>query len=695
MERESNITAWQLGLFDGFDKDVMVMQRDEEEVYDSAIHVFFEREYYDAYTAKAKKYSEHRYAYHEDKLGEVIYQIFDEEIPGIVFHVSTQPEAPKHMLCEEKYIAAADLRELKETAENYHYMYTASIERMDREEAVAKLWTKNVFIIGSLPNFRKKPEEGQQKIELMTMKRKKDGSAATAEDFDYESLKVFLTPGSAMLANPDKKPVNRYKLSVLSHFVKGRFQIAIEPHRRYALEFDPETVDVSPYLTLPEWNEEKVKSRIRDYMEMKQVYILLTPKHSDYRSCMGIPFMMKLDEQNVVMYIFEKYEDAVTYCVQNPGILPALDGTYPIGVLKKEDKMTNLRTITAIAANMGITGINLDMEALNAIGCSMKFFMEAAGVEMELAKFLNEEECSLVKAEKDGKLGYRFLPVSFADKHNSYYVSEERKTELKKHIDEDMDNGIASMACVSLAEKIVMLREVGERFEEARKEENEELMKKYNALMNLMTIPLTEELCDKPFVYALREDNGDFALRNNITYLMITDRFESGRNGVGRLMPVSVSNEQFMKKLLEAGKVTAITDGPNLLALADVRLMSQAALQKKKNEPLTEELMIYMTQGLGLSYTEAQRCYRRLKTDSSIFVEFAGCVRNGEYSGVGMVSVEGYTAKQLAEEKNLNPLEAYDMLLSLKLNPNALSEQEAEEEASAKEKSFFGKLFKK
>ena len=52
MERKSNISVWQIGLFEGFDKDIMVMQRDEEEVFDDAIHVFFEREYYDAYVSR-------------------------------------------------------------------------------------------------------------------------------------------------------------------------------------------------------------------------------------------------------------------------------------------------------------------------------------------------------------------------------------------------------------------------------------------------------------------------------------------------------------------------------------------------------------------------------------------------------------------------------------------------------------------
>ncbi len=701
MERESNVTVWQLGLFDGFDKDVMVMQRDEEEVFDGAIHVFFEKEYYDAYVSKAKKYSEHRYAYHEDKLGEVIYQIFDEEIPGMVFHVTTQPDVSKSTLCEEKYISVEDLMGLHDVVENYHYMYTASIERMSKEEAVAKLWTKNVFIIGNLPDFRKVNTDEKQTIELMTMKRKADGSAPSADDFDYESLKVFLTAGSAMRFNPDKKPINRYKLSLLSQFVKGRFQVVIEPHRNYYLEFDPATIDISEHYQPISWNEEKVKERIKSYLDMEEVFILLAPNLSDYRSCKGIPLFVRPDAGNVMMYLFEKYTDAMNYCLLNPAILPVLDGTYPIGVLNKNDKMTSLKTVLAIAANMGVTGINLDMETENAIGSKMPFFVESAQMETELEKIFTPEECARVKVEKDGNIGFRFEPISFADTRNIYNVSEERQAELKKHLDTDNDMGVAYMAGCTLPEMLVMLREAGQRFDAARNEQNQEEIKKYNVLMNLMTIPLTEELCEKPYVYTLRGEDGEFTLRNNIGYLIVTNRFESGRNGEGRLMPVSVANEQFMSKLLEASKVVAITDGPGLLALADVRLMTEVVKQKKKNEPLKEELMIYLTQGLNLSYQKALYYYRRLKTDNSIFVEFTSCVRNGEYSSVGMVTVEGYTAKKLADEKGLNPLQAYDMLLQLKENPKALKENKAIEmetktaEVSAEKKSFFGRLFKK
>ena len=700
MKRKSNVTVWQLGLFDGLEKDVMVMQRDEEEVFDQAIHVFFEREYYDAYVNKAKKYGEHSYAYHEDKLGEVIYQIFDEEIPGMVLHVNTEPGAPKNKLCEERYLAAEDLIGFRDAAENFHYMYTVSIDRMSLEEAVAKLWTKNVYIIGNLPDFRKKPQDGEkQVVELMTMKRKKDGSDATAQDYDYESLKVFLTSGSAMRFNPDKKPVNKYKLALLAKFVRGRLQIIMEPHRNYSIEFDPATIDISEHFQPKEWNEEKVKERIKSFMDMKQVYILLASVHSDYRSCIGIPFMMKPDEENVMMYLFEKHEDAVNYVLQNPMTLPVLDDVFPIGVLEKNADMTCLSKVVALAANMGVNHINFDLETESAIGCKMEFFTETVGLETDLKKSLTELEYRQTVQEKDGIKNFRFMPIPFADT-----ISEERQAELIKHIDEDNDQGLAFAAGCSLPEIIVMLREVGRRFDVARNKQDTETAKKYNVLMNMYTVPMTEELCDKPFVYTLREDNGDFTLRNHIAYLIITNRFESGRTGEGKLMPVSVNNEQFMEKLLEASKVVAVTDGPDLLALADVRLMLEVAKQNKKNESLKEELMIYMTQGLNLSYEEAKYYYRKLRTDNSLFVEFTSFVRNGEYSPL-MISVEGHNAKSLAEEKGLNPLQAYNMLLDLKNDKNALEKSEnlmkevtsedKTEETSGKEKSFFGKLFKK
>lgn len=174
MERKTNISVWQLRLFEGFDKDIMVMQRDEEEVFDNALHVFFDKEYYDAYVAKAVKYSSHQYAYHEDKLGEVVNQIFEEGIPGLVLHMSTNENVPKNVLCDEKYIASKELLGLKDAANSYHSLYTASIKRCAKEEAIARLWTKSVYIIGQVPDLRVPPKEGEKPVfGFMTMRRKK------------------------------------------------------------------------------------------------------------------------------------------------------------------------------------------------------------------------------------------------------------------------------------------------------------------------------------------------------------------------------------------------------------------------------------------------------------------------------------------------------------------------------------------
>lgn len=710
MERKSNITIWQLRLFDGLDKDIMVMQRNEEEVFDEAIHVFFEKDYYDAYVSKAKKYSEYRYAYHEDKLGEVLYQIFDEDIKGLVLHINTLQNGAKTTLCDERYLAASDLRIMKEVIESYHYMYRTSIERCTKEEAVAKLLTKSVYIIGQLPNLRKKPAEGEkQTFELMTMKRKKDGSPIQNEkDFDYESLKVFLTADSAKRYNPDKKPVNKYKLSLLAQFVKGHFQVIIEPHRNYWLEFDPQTLDISGYFTPPVWNEEKVKERIRAYADMEQVYILLSVRHSDYRSCLGTPFLLKLAENNIQMYLFEKYEDAVSYCLENPVLLPIFDGTYPIGVLKKNDTMHSLQTALAVAAKAGVTMVNLDDNTLSSINCKFAFFAENTGLETDMEKFLTREQQESLKVVKEDEVQYRFEPIAFADSENQYAVSKERREELAAHLDSDYDEGVTYMSGCTVSEMIVLLQEAGRRFDAARTAEDEEQKKRYNRLMNRMTMPLTEALCERPFIFTLRNEDNSFAMRNGLAYLIVTNRFEGGRSGEGRLMPAGVDNEKFMEQLEAASKVACVTDGPDVVCLADVHLMSEIAKQWKHSEPLREELMIYLTQGCELSFTEAKYYYKRLKSDSSIFVEFTSTVRNGEYPPMGMITVEGYTAKKIAEEKGFNVLQAYDALLALKEHPQAgigaaakeaeaiaSAHNEAAEEKGEEKKSFFGKLFGK
>lgn len=87
----------------------------------------------------------------------------------------------------------------------------------------------------------------------------------------------------------------------------------------------------------------------------------------------------------------------MNYCLENPTLLPVFDGTYPIGVLKKNDKMHSLQTALAVAAQVGVTSINLDDDTLHSIHCKFSFFMETAGFETDMEKFLTPQECSALK----------------------------------------------------------------------------------------------------------------------------------------------------------------------------------------------------------------------------------------------------------------------------------------------------------
>lgn len=446
------------------------------------------------------------------------------------------------------------------------------------------------------------------------------------------------------------------------------------------MEYDPAAIDISEYFKLPMWNEEKVRARVREYAEMETCYILLGATRSDYRTCLGTPFLLKTDDTHIVMYLFEQYDDAVNYCLENPLLLPVFDGTYPIGALHRGDDRLSLAAVMNVAAAMGVTGINLDMDTMQAIGCKFAFFTETTGITVEEG------------ADK------RFAPIPFVDTHNDYTISEERKQELAAHIDNDADEGVGYMAQCTITEMIALLHEAGHRFDEARNAEDEAGKKRYNRLMNLMTIPLTEALCERPFIYTLRDKDGHFVMKNNLAYLITTNRFETGRSGEGRLVPSGIDNPQFMEQLEEACKVVAVTDGPDVMCLMDVHLMGEVAKEWRNKESLREELMIYMTQGCELPYAEAQQALNRLKSDKDIYVEFTSAVRNGEFPPMGMLHVNGQTAKTLAEENGYNIWQAYDALLNLREQNGAESEAaeaETQSETGEEKKSLFGKLFKK
>ena len=534
------------------------------------------------------------------------------------------------------------------------------------------------------------------------MRRKHNGEQAGPEDFDYESLKIFLTLDSAMHFNPDKKPVNKYKLAMLAQLVRGKLQIIIEPHRAYWLEFDPASIDLKGHLDIPVYTEETVQARIRAYTQMDKIYIILAAIHSDYRTSRGNPLLMKASENAVLIYLFEKYEDAVNYVLQNPMTMPIFDSTFPIGVLEQKNALHSLETVLALADKLGVTGVNLDFDTVKAIGCKMQYIREIAGYQREVEEFLTEEELSQVVHEENGEKKYRMPIIPFCDQENEYSVSDARKAELIAHMDQDSDHGFAYMAGCSIIEMMIMMQEAAVRFDAARKAEEQETVETYTLLMNRITLYLTEALCERPYIYTLKEENGDFTLRNNIAYLIVTNRYEAGRKGDGKLMPAGIDNPQFMEKLCETSRVAALTDGPSTLCMMDTKLMSEVAKQWKKAEPVREEFMIYLTQGCGFSYPEAGYYYRRLRSDSTIFLEFASAVRDGAYPSIGMLTIEGFTAQGLAEQKGYTMPQAYDALLTLRQNPESAKqfkkmqqEEETSESDMEDKKGFFGKLFKK
>ena len=131
-----------------------------------------------------------------------------------------------------------------------------------------------------------------------------------------------------------------------------------------------------------------MQARIRAYTQMDKIYIILAAIHSDYRTSRGNPLLMKASENAVLIYLFEKYEDAVNYVLQNPMTMPIFDSTFPIGVLEQKNALHSLETVLALADKLGVTGVNLDFDTVKAIGCKMQYIREIAGCQREVEEFL-------------------------------------------------------------------------------------------------------------------------------------------------------------------------------------------------------------------------------------------------------------------------------------------------------------------
>ena len=117
-----------------------------------------------------------------------------------------------------------------------------------------------------------------------------------------------------------------------------------------------------------------------------------------------------------MMYLYENYDDAVNYVLQNPTLLPVFDSTFPIGVLDQNEKLYQLETVLALAEQIGVTGVNLDFDTMDAIGCKLEYIKKVLGYHASIEEFLPEDELSQVTRTKDGEKQYRMPAVPFCDK---------------------------------------------------------------------------------------------------------------------------------------------------------------------------------------------------------------------------------------------------------------------------------------
>ena len=127
--------------------------------------------------------------------------------------------------------------------------------------------------------------------------------------------------------------------------------------------------------------------------------------------------------------IFRNYEDAKEYIDQNG--IDRFDKVYPVGVLEKGDKFTNLKNMLAIADALGVEKVVLDGSYYFPTG----WFLKCVGVtgENQFCVRLTSQESAALQTNSFN-VPVRFNPVDIYNYSNPFVIDDERKEELNNAI---------------------------------------------------------------------------------------------------------------------------------------------------------------------------------------------------------------------------------------------------------------------
>lgn len=339
--------------------------------------------------------------------------------------------------------------------------------------------------------------------------------------------------------------------------------------------------DVQPQVSMPKQAEqsaaipsvkvdltsgEAVDKRLKEIYAMESLYIILTTGIADFERGLSLPMVLMPKEEQRVILIFSDYEKAKRYVtIKRPMVV---DGVYPIGEIKKDDKINNLDVICANAMAQGVTSIDFDVDDENGFGCKLTYFMQINKMDGQGQIVFSKEEMEKIKAN-NGKFVPRFNAMQIANFTNPYNLYKERADEVMDEILSDSgvewarENAAVHELCYT-ANQLMFKALQAEK-------ENEELGEKYKRTVDSINYIIFDKLAQLKKWYTLtNKDTGEIYIKNGAVYLIYTPRYfnRMPEGTVQTELPPSVAELAYLIGDKPV-KMVVVTDGPKIMHIID------------------------------------------------------------------------------------------------------------------------------
>ena len=313
-------------------------------------------------------------------------------------------------------------------------------------------------------------------------------------------------------------------------------------------------------------NKEQVDARLKEIHDADRLYIVLSPSIADYEKGFSIPLVLMPQEGIKVMLIFTDYEDAKHYVeVKRPMVI---EGVYPIGEIRKEDKINNLDVICANALAMGITAIDFDVDTDRSFGCKLAYFMQVNQMSGQGQVLLSKQEMEIAK-KNGGKIRPRFNGMRIMNFTMDHLLTKNRAAEVEEKIlaqdgvEWAKENAKLNELCYTANNLNIRAAEMDKQ-EEGSGNELRELVAKLNEI-------IFDRLSDlKRWYTIVNKDTDEIYIKNNAAYLIFTGRYFNRMPEGTKQKAIGPSVAELAYEIGDRDvKYIVVTDGPRILHVID------------------------------------------------------------------------------------------------------------------------------